>query len=112
MFYRGNRANVDDLYKKHEILKIIDILYTNLKFVVIYTNISKNSHQLVLTIYFNLIHKSDRAKREAPISYRYVICFLSKPSVVKQYHIAVLHIGMKYPLILNHLQPIKSLNMI
>ena len=83
---------------------------TNSKFVVWYTNISVSCCKFVLTIYFNLIHKYAPAKREVPISY--VLRFLPKPFVVKQYHIALLCIGMKYPLILNHLRPTKSLNII
>ena len=69
----------------------------NLKFLVLYSNISISCYQLVLTIHFNLIHKSAPAKRE--VSTSYVLHFLPKPFVVKQNHIAVLCIGMKYPLI-------------
>ena len=65
---------------------------TNSKFVVLYRNISISCCQLVLTIYFNLIHKSATVKHEVSISY--ILCFLPKP-FVKQYHIAVLCIGMK-----------------
>ena len=83
---------------------------TNSKFVALYTTIFTSCYQLVLTIYFYLIHKSAPAKREGTVFY--ILRFLPKPFVVKQYHIAVLYIGMKYPLILNHLQPIKSLSKI
>ena len=83
---------------------------TNLKFVILNTNIFISCYQLFLTTYFNLIHKSAPAKGE--VSIFYVLRILPKPFVVKQYHIAVLYIGMKYPLIINHLQPIKSLNII
>ena len=83
---------------------------TNSKFVVLYTNISISCYQLVLTVYFNLIHKSASAKPKVPIFY--VLRFLPKRFVVKQYHIAVLYIEMKYLMVLNHLQPIKSLNII
>ena len=37
---------------------------TNSKFVVLNTNISTSCYQLVLTIYFNFVHKSAPAKRD------------------------------------------------
>ena len=83
---------------------------TNSKFVNLYTIISISCCQLVLTIYFNLIHKFTPAKRE--LSIFYALHFLPKPFVVKQYYIAVLCFGVKYHLLINHLQPIKSSNII
>ena len=82
---------------------------TNSKFVVLYINITASCYQ-VLTTHFNLIQKFAPIKREVPIFY--VLHFLPKPFVIKQYHIVVLYIRMIYPLILNHLQPIQSLNII
>ena len=83
---------------------------TNSKFVVLYINISTSCYQLVLTNYFNLIHKFAPIKREVPIFY--VLRFLPKLFVVKPYLITVLYFGMKYHLILNHLLPFKILNII
>ena len=83
---------------------------TNSKFVVLYINISTSCYQLVLTLHFNLILKFAPVKLEVPIFY--VLRLLPKLFVVKPYHIAVLYIGMNYPLILNHLQPFTSLNII
>ena len=59
---------------------------TNSKFVVLNTNLSTSCYQLVLTIYFNFVHKSAPAKRDVPISY--VLHFLPKPFVIKQYQSA------------------------
>ena len=108
IFYQNNCANVDDLYKKYKILRIID----RYKFEV-GCFVYKYFQKLLPTCFNNIFQFNSRIYSRQIRSFNLLRPpFFTKTIFVKQCYIAVLFIGMRYPLILNHLQTIKSLNII